>query len=761
MTRLNRLTFALAFASLPALLLASPAGSSPTLPRHPSLLWFVPDGVSQARSGTPAITIDPAGAALVRGIRAYDQGDFRAAIAQLPRGSGDSAAVGEYALYYLGWAQLRDGRLDDADRTFRALELRKPAGYLSQALPQRLAELAEAQRDFDRAIRQLEPLTRERTGSPQVVLMHLGRAADAAGNRERAISAYRRVYYEFPLSDEAATAGAELARLDVPRLPETALARFALDLGRGERLFGARRYAQARDAFQALQPLASGDDGELVALRLAECDYYLRRFASARDGVQPFLERASRKAEARFFYLTARRSLGDTDTYLALVRQLVDEFPQSSWSEDALNNLATHYIVEDDDAAADRVFRELYERFPQGRYAERAAWKVGWWAYRNGNRPEAVRVFESAVAAFPHSDYRPSWIYWSGRAHEQLGDLETAAERYRVVVADYQNSYYGRLATGRLEAKHLPVDAPVVTLARDPVEGGGGAAATAPPTDQRIRVLLGLELYDQAEQELTYAQRMWGDSPAIQATLGWIYSRRGDLRRGINAMKRAYPQYMAAGGEDLPPDLLRVLFPLDYWPLIRKYAAAHDLDPFVVAALINQESTFTPDIRSGANAVGLMQILPSTGRRYARQVGIRRFNVATLTQPEANVRIGTAYFSDLVKRFGGTYFALASYNAGENRITRWIAERPGITQDEFIDDIPFPETQGYVKKILGSAADYRRLYGDGSVTAASRAARSGRMLAGKSSAVAPKAAKPKKGHAKGKAHAPKKRKNSR
>src|SRR5437667_10895994 len=70
----------------------------------------------------------------------------------------------------------------------------------------------------------------------------------------------------------------------------------------------------------------------------------------------------------------------------------------------------------------------------------------------------------------------------------------------------------------------------------------------------------------------------------------------------------------------------------------------------------------------------------------------------------------TAYFADLVKQFGGTHYALASYNAGENRVSRWISERPGVDREEFIDDIPFPETQNYVKKILGTAEDYRRLY---------------------------------------------------
>jgi soluble lytic murein transglycosylase len=204
---------------------------------------------------------------------------------------------------------------------------------------------------------------------------------------------------------------------------------------------------------------------------------------------------------------------------------------------------------------------------------------------------------------------------------------------------------------------------------------------------------------------------VWGDSPIIQATLAWVFNQRGDLRAGINAMKRAYPQYLAAGGEQLAPALLKVLFPVNYWPLIKRYSAQHDLDPYVIAALIAQESTFTADVRSSANAYGLMQLLPSTGRQYARILKLsKRFSISMLTTAETNVKMGTAYFADLVHQFGGVHYALATYNAGPNRVARWISERPGVDRDEFIDDIPFPETQNYVKKILGTAEDYRRLY---------------------------------------------------
>ena len=241
-------------------------------------------------------------------------------------------------------------------------------------------------------------------------------------------------------------------------------------------------------------------------------------------------------------------------------------------------------------------------------------------------------------------------------------------------------------------------------------------AAALPPNQYVIRALLALELYDQALDELHFAQKAWGDSAPIQATIGWIFHERGDLRAGINAMKRAYPQYLTAGGEKLPDDLLKVLFPVDYWPLIKRYSLERQLDPYMMAALIAQESTFTADVKSPANAYGLMQLLPSTGRQYAKAVNLK-YSLSLLTTAEANIRMGMAYFADLVQRFGGTHLALATYNAGPGRVARWLAERPGVERDEFIEDIPFPETQNYVKRILGTAEDYRRLYGPDSPNA--------------------------------------------
>ena len=704
------------------------------LPRNIDDYWFAPRS-----SDREAVK----GSKLADAAAAYASGNYPAALssARLALAAGGPLEV--YAQYYLGAAQLRLANAEDAEKAFDAVLARKPEGQLSIAAVLGKAEAAESRGNHAAAVALYESLVAHTSIAPENVLSRLARAALAAGDRQRAAEAYLRVYYEFPLSDAAVAAGAALGSLQDLIVRKD----YKLDLGRALILFGAKRYAEARAALLDIQKQASGDDREVVDLRIAESEFFLKRYAFARDGVRPYLEEASRRAEARFFYLSALRGLGDHDQAVALTRSLAAEFPDSSWASEALNNLGTHYIVTNQDDLAADTFRELLEKFPAGPHSERAAWKYGWWAYTTGNYAETARVFELAAAAFPRSDYRPPWLYWSARAREKLGQRETAEARMRLIHSDYLHSYYGRLAAARLPPRTARGD-----------EGGGGAAvvpaavtsaqpasgAAPPPSARLIRLLLAAGLYDAGLDELRYAQKAWGSSPAIEATIAWIHHERGDLRRAITLMRRAYPQFLASGGEAVPAEILQVIFPLTYWDAIKRHAAVYELDPYVVAALIAQESTFDANARSVANAWGLMQIIPGTGRRLAASLGIRRFTTAMLTNGETNIRLGTLYFKRLVQQFGGTHYALASYNAGENRVVRWKAERPGMDEDEFIDDIPFPETQNYVKRILGTAEDYRRLYGDGDLRARPQPVMKAPAAAKKSATPTKKKVPPKK-----------------
>jgi soluble lytic murein transglycosylase len=682
----------------------------PALPSNASDFWLVPS--ENDRAARTLATYEP----LVAGVARFQAGSYPAAIALLERPALATTALADYAAYYIGLSQLRQGQAAEARRTFEKILDKKPNGNVAIAAAIGAGEAAEAAGDASGAMKFYERVVDHKGAIAEEVLVRLGRAALAAGDRKKAAESFVRVYYEFPLTDAATVAASQIAGLQ----DQITRNGYKLDIGRAQLLFGARRYTEARAAFHALQPVVDGDDKELADLRVAECDYNLKQYAAARDGVRPYLDHASRLAEARFFYLSSLRELGDHTQYIARTEALVNDFPDSSWSEEALNNLGTFYIVTNEDALATKAFREMYEKFPTGQRAERAAWKYGWASYRNGDYAETVRVFEAAALAFPRSDYRPPFLYWAARAHDKLEDVAQANARLRLVYTDYANSYYGRLAERQLSSRNggsgsdirLAVHETQAPIASPPLQ--------PLPTDAVIRLLLANGLYDDALGELRYAQRAWGNSARVDATIAWVYHEKGELRRAIGLMRRAYPQHLTAGGQ-LPSEMLQVIYPLTYWDSIRRHSALHGLDPYLVAALIAQESTFDAGIKSVANAWGLMQLVPATGRRLAKSVGIRNFTTASLTNPETNIRLGTLYFSQLVEQFGGTYYALASYNAGESRIVRWKAERPGLDEDEFIDDIPFPETQNYVKRILGTAEDYRLLYGSGSGTPGLRA----------------------------------------
>jgi soluble lytic murein transglycosylase len=680
----------------------------PALPTERSQYWFVQDGSPASGSGDTLL------ARFARGVKAIAAGNFSVGLPLVNDAELAKTPMADYARYYTALALIGLSRHAEADSVLSVLQQRTPAGFLREGVPLRLAEVAQARQDNARAERILRDLKWDEVSAPDEALAKLGAVEELVGHRDHALETYRRLYYDYPLSALGEDARFGIERLQsLASLPDDVTSRA---LTRAEKLFSARRWTDARAAFENIARGVQGDNKDLVALRLAECDYRLDRYRAARDGVKPFTSGSSFAPEARFFYLSAVKALGDRTEYITLTRDLVADFPESEWSAEALNNLAQYYLTSDDDDAADQVFREILVKFPRHRYAERAAWKAGWTDYRARRFAEAAAIFETASMTFPRADTRPAYLYWSGRARDQIGDQATANTRYRLEVTDYANTYYGRLATGILASRQQPLT--VDTFG--PVPASATTSKTV-PTERLVRELTALQLYDDALREVQYAQQVWGDSPQLQATWAWIRHEQGTAlkaqerflawRGAITTMRRAYPQFLTYGGEDIPADVLRIIYPLDYWPLIEKYSKQLQLDPYLLAALMAQESTFTADIRSSANARGLMQLMPSTARRYATKLGIKPFTTALLAQPEVNVRIGAYYFKELIDRFGGAHFALASYNAGESRVARWIERAPGLPTDEFIDNIPFPETQNYVKRILGTADDYRRLYG--------------------------------------------------
>jgi soluble lytic murein transglycosylase len=163
----------------------------------------------------------------------------------------------------------------------------------------------------------------------------------------------------------------------------------------------------------------------------------------------------------------------------------------------------------------------------------------------------------------------------------------------------------------------------------------------------------------------------------------------------------------------MPGWYARLWYPLHHESLILEESRRHGLDPALVAAVINVESGWAPDVRSHAGAVGLMQLLPATAAFIAEQPDRPSPPVDRLTEPEVSIAYGTWYLRYLVDRHGAVPLALAAYNGGEDNVRRWEerARAEGRTL-RVPQDIPFPETRSFVTKVLRDAAVYRRAYGD-------------------------------------------------
>jgi soluble lytic murein transglycosylase len=631
--------------------------------------------------------------------------------------------IGPYARLYEGRAQLGSDLPKAAAATAEKVAVAS-SGYLQQLALVLWADADEAIGDYAGSVRALQTLVSHNPLDPAPVYLRLGNAADAAGDRVLALRSWHTVYDQFPLSDQADEAAASLTKAAPGSLTPT-VDTVGAAFTRAEQLYDAKHFTDARKAFTTIRTVATADDRDRADLRIAECDEQQKHATAALEPLKALMAKPTpRGPETRYFYLSALRDSGHGDDYVALANQFVDSNPGDPLSETTLFDLSQYFTRANDDARAAATAADLVRRFPTGPHGDRMAWRAGWWAYKNADYATTVSIFSTAATAYRHADLRPAWLYWTARANDRLTDRAAAIAGFRLCISDYRNTYYGREAQRALDALHVPAE-PASPPPAAGVESGRRVDPLAtivpgvPPANAPlVRALLAAGLYDDAVGELRLLERDHGVSPLLEATMAYALNRKGELRPAIQTMRRAYPQFLAAGGEALPSDLLTVIFPVAYWDLIRRYADLHKLDPYLMAALIAQESTFDAGVKSAANAWGLMQILPSTGREYAHKLGIAPFRTSRLTEPEVNIRIGMAFFADLLSDLGDLPLALAAYNAGEDRAEHWKAARQGVDRDQFIDDLPYAETQNYVKRILGTAEDYRRLYPAGKATTA-------------------------------------------
>jgi soluble lytic murein transglycosylase len=178
----------------------------------------------------------------------------------------------------------------------------------------------------------------------------------------------------------------------------------------------------------------------------------------------------------------------------------------------------------------------------------------------------------------------------------------------------------------------------------------------------------------------------------------------------LRILRRHFGSVAATGDPALPRAFWEMLYPFAWGREMTEAAARAGLDPFFVAAVVREESSYYPRAVSRAGARGLMQLMPATAQPLAEAHGLAFGTGDLLDDPRANIQLGTSFLAGLVRDLGDPRLALAAYNAGPRRLRQWWQTRRTSDIEAFVEMIPFDETRGYVKRVMFSWDQYRRIY---------------------------------------------------
>jgi soluble lytic murein transglycosylase len=534
-----------------------------------------------------------------------------------------------------------------------------------------------------------------------------GQVALALGDTAEAQRTFKALLLAFPLTTEAEIARAKLTSLGAEILLSPDDLRTL-----GDAYYKAGRYEIAAEQYRALALKFTLDEKARngFAVAAAACELKLKKLTVAQAEALPD---TSDENGARRLYLLMElaRNRDDSDEQTRIVKRMETDYPQSQWLAEALFSSGNMYLLRRDYPRAVEYYSYLAANFPANKNASAAHWRAGWLFYRQGLYGDASRMFDEQIHAFPTAPETASALYWRGRLYEsQDHQPARAAANYQTVVRVYQHYFYAQMARQRLSAMGStePVSAPELDHMKAPeIPVLADSFPEESPHLAKAKLLANAGLNDYIAREIAADPDSGSWSALAEAQ---IYSSYGETYRAMRSLKRALPTASSAPIDSIPLAYWRILFPQPYWDIIKAESAKNNLDPYLVASLIRQESEFNPSAISYADAWGLMQLLPYVGKRLAREEGLTHFQTFQLLDPETNIKLGTRYLRETLDRFGGvTEYALASYNAGESRVADWQAAGPYSGMDEFVESIPFTQTREYVQAILRNMEIYKAI----------------------------------------------------
>jgi soluble lytic murein transglycosylase len=476
--------------------------------------------------------------------------------------------------------------------------------------------------------------------------------------------------------------------------------------------------------YAALSYLSAGSD----ALAVQESDRALSRFPST----------VSHWGDLWLTKARALAGMGETDqaveAYIGFAKGHPEHplAPQARWEAGQLLESADQLV----EAAG--IYAYLADQHANADVAPRARFRAGLCRYRAGDVDAAEATWRELVATYPGSTEAAQSRYWLGKTLWSQGSTEEGRALLQSLATDYPRNYYGMRAAHLLEQNGQVrrwISAPanlVLTSDRD-VEAEkvsawlrtwAGVADDASLTEVSPRLtddvrfhrgleLLNLGLRSQARDEFDSLRRDLDQDPLALCQLALLTQDQGlyppSLRAAIDLITLA-PE---ASVLDMPPLIQRLAFPVYYADLVMAESLAYEIDPLLMFALIRQESVFDDQVASWAGAVGLAQIMPSTGEWIAEMMPWSQYDEALLRRAFLNVKFGAWFLSRILQGTDGDVMAaLAGYNGGPANATRWLEEAGG-DPDLFVEIITRSEPQLYVREIYRHYDVYSRLYGAG------------------------------------------------
>jgi soluble lytic murein transglycosylase len=549
----------------------------------------------------------------------------------------------------------------------------------------------------------------------------LARCLQANNDLPQAAEYFQRVYYNYPNSREATAAATALVDIKIKLADGYPPVMPAAMLGRADKLLEAHRISEGKAELAAAIPQLTGVQRDQARVRIGEADYREGKISDAFEYLKNIsVDDSDADAERQDYLVRCARKLDKKSDVKAYLEELEHNHAASEWRLDALIDVADQSRRDNEVAVYAPLYKACAASFPNNDRASWCAWRTAFQAYLT-EQPDARDLLLAFIKQYPAAPDASDALYFLGRLAEKKPNPPEARACYDALIDHLPNTYFATLAQARAKSPD------VAAVKADTAMAGVLQAVRWPPRPQfpsfiggplvqkrvaRAQMLLASEMHDAAENELKFGyHNEEGQTNVYAYALAKFAAAHGAPDEALRYIKTFAPGYLYMPLDQAPLDFWRLAFPMPFRSSIEIYSRQQGLDPFLVAALIRQESEFNTHAISPAKAYGLMQVLPSTGRGLARHFGIRRFNSAQLLTADRNIQLGTYFFRTLIDSNGGqAEIALAAYNAGPGRSALWRTWGPFHEPAEFTEIVPIHETRGYIQIVMRNADIYRRLY---------------------------------------------------